>query len=500
MTLQLGSKRYPNRWPHRWPRGAGAQASTSRLAARARRRSISSPRLAGGFLALVSIVSLPAWASDPPGRDAILDWNAIALQAVAEDHSGTFGDPDQGGPARTANALAIVHAAMYDALNSIDPQATPYFVSHPAPGASIDAAVATAARHTLVALYPAQAKVFRYEYTHYLAAITNSSNKRRGVRVGRFVAKKLLKARKNDGSKIIAPPYIPSGLPSVHDVDPLNPGQGFLNPGWGAVTPFALDDSFSFTPLPPPALGSPEYAAAFNDVKDLGGDGVNTPTLRDAEQTEIGLYWAYDGARGLGTPPRLYNQITRVIADQEGNTEAENARLFALINIAQADAGILCWDIKYTFNFWRPILGIRRADEDSNVDTDQDETWTPLGAPNSNNPAEDGHDFTPPFPAYISGHATFGASVFRTLERFYGTDTIDFTFVSDELNGVTKDSFGNVRPFSPRSFSSFSDAAQENARSRIYLGVHWQFDADEGVASGNAVADHVFDTVLQPLP
>lgn len=473
-------------------------ASAFKLPARARRRSISSPRLAGGLLALVSIVSLPAWASDPPGRDSILDWNAIALQAVAEDHSGTFGGPEQGGPTRASRALAIVHAAMYDALNSIDSQATPYFTSRPAHGASIDTAVATAARRTLKALYPAQASVFDHKYADYLDAITNRSYKRRGVQVGAYVAKKLLKAREHDGSRI-NPPYIPSGEPGVHDVDPLNPNQGFLTTGWGDVKPFALNASFNFVPLPPPDLGSPEYAAAFNDVKNLGGDGVNTPTLRTAEQTEIGLYWAYDGAPGLGVPPRLYNQIVRVIANQEGNTEAENARLFALINIAQADAAIHCWDIKYTFNFWRPILGLRRADEDGNAHTEKDKFWTPLGAPFSNNPAEDGHDFTPSFPAYSSGHATFGASVFRTLEWFYGTDEIGFTFVSDELNGVTKDSFGNVRPFSPRSFTSFSDAAEENARSRIYLGVHWQFDADKGLASGNALADHVFDTVLQPL-
>ncbi|MGH9957187.1 MAG: hypothetical protein ACREBC_08665, partial [Pyrinomonadaceae bacterium] len=225
-------------------------AGAFKLPARARRRSISSPRLAGGFLALVSIVSLPAWASDPPGRDAILDWNAIALQAVAEDHSGTFGDPEQGGPTRASRALAIVHAAMYDALNSIDPQATPYFTSHPARGASIDAAVATAARRTLKALYPAQASVFDYEYADYLHAITNSSYKRRGVQVGAYVAKKLLKARKHDGSRI-NPPYIPSGEPGVHDVDPLNPNQGFLTAGWGDVKPFALNPSFNFVPLPP---------------------------------------------------------------------------------------------------------------------------------------------------------------------------------------------------------------------------------------------------------
>jgi hypothetical protein len=449
----------------------------------------------GVLLVAHALRSVAAAGGDPRGRDAVLDWNAIALQAVVHDHSGTFGPAVQGGPTRTSRALAIVHAAIFDAVNSIESRAEEYAVSRPAKGASIDAAVATAARDTLVALYPAQASFFNRKYAAYLNAIPKSSDKTRGVSVGEFVAKHLLKLRRRDRSQIDVP-YFPSGEPGIHDVDPLNPGQGFLTPGWGDVTPFALDASFDYVPLPPPDLDTAEYAASYNDVKALGGDGVVTATLRTPEETEIGIYWAYDGPPGIGVPPRLYNQIARTLAMQERTSEVENARLFALVNIAQADAGILSWEIKYTFNVWRPILGIRRADEHDNDAISADPQWTPLGAPASN---QGGNDFTPPFPSYTSGHATFGAATFGILERFFGRDDIEFTFVSDELNGITTDSQGNVRPLSPRTFSSFSEAALENARSRIYLGIHWQFDADEGVRGGYAVADHVFDNVLRPL-
>ena len=125
---------------------------------------------------------------------------------------------------------------------------------------------------------------------------------------------------------------------------------------------------------------SQAYADAFNEVKNVGGDGVTTPTMRTAEQTEIGLFWAYDGTKGLGTPPRLYNQIARVIADQQGNSEYQNARMFALVNVAMADAGIACWNEKYVYDFWRPVIGIRNAKVDGNVQTMADATWTPLGA------------------------------------------------------------------------------------------------------------------------
>ena len=288
--------------------------------------------------------------------------------------------------------------------------------------------------------------------------------------------------------------YIPTGKVGTHDVDPLNPGQGCLDPLWGNVEPFSPSHSFHYVSHAPPTLGSHAYAVAFNDVKTVGGDGITTSTSRTQEQTEIGLFWAYDGSPKLGVPPRLYNQIVRTIAIQERNTEIENARLFALVNAAMADAGILCWDIKYQYVIWRPILGVRRADEDGNLSTVADHNWTPLGAPASN---RIGINFTPNFPSYSSGHATFGAALFRTLQHFYGTDHLPFSFVSDELNGSTTDSQGSVRPLRPRHFHRLSDAAYENARSRMYLGIHWQFDADEGMRSGTAIGDHVFHSILQ---
>ncbi len=436
-----------------------------------------------------------AAAQDPANRDSILDWNSIALGVTVHDHSGTYGAPQQGGPTRTSWALAIVHAAMFDALNSITPYAEPYLTRLSAPGASVDAAVATAAKLTLRRLYPAQAAEIDRQYIDYLKNIFRGTTKNRGVQIGSQVANRIWAARLNDGSSVNVP-YIPTGAPGDHNVDPLNPFQGFLTPGWGSVRPFGLSEDFDFVSSPPPVLDSDEYTDAYNDVKLYGGDGIITPTNRIAAQTEIGLFWAYDGARGLGVPPRLYNQIVRVIANRRRNTEFQNARLFALVNLAMADAGIVCWDTKYEFRVWRPVLGIRNGDLDTNDDTVGDPAWTPLGAPASN---QSGNDFTPPFPAYSSGHATFGAATFGVLSRFYGRDNIAFTFVSDELNGVTTDSLGNVRPLSPRRFTSLHAAALENARSRIYLGIHWQFDADEGVACGDAIAEDLFQHILKPL-
>lgn len=434
-------------------------------------------------------------ADDPPNRDSILHWNSVALAAVVADHSGTFGPAQQGGPTRTSRALAIVHAAMFDALNSITPTAKPYLAQVKGNGASIDAAVASAARESLNMLYSAQSAEIDRQFTQFLKPIHNGSAKDKGIQIGTQIAQKILNARRYDGSSRIVT-YTPTGDLGEHDVDPLNPFQGFLTPGWGDVTTFALRPRFHYASPPPPVLDSSEYAIAYEDVMIHGGDGDSTPTIRSPEQTEIGIYWGYDGAPGIGVPPRMYNQIARVIAGNQHNTEAQNARLFALINLAMADAGIICWDTKYEFRFWRPILGVRDGDIDGNDQTLGDPAWTPLGAQASN---QGGNDFTPPFPAYSSGHATFGAATFGILARFYRSDAIPFTFVSDELNGVTTDSQGNTRPLRPRSFTSLSAASTENARSRIYLGIHWQFDADEGVHCGEAIAQEVFANVLRPL-
>ncbi|MEI8381815.1 MAG: chloroperoxidase [Planctomycetota bacterium] len=448
-------------------------------------------------LVLSSLSMAREIAGDPPGRDSILDWNLITLNTVALDSAGVYGTADERGPTRTSRALAIIHAAMFDAANSVDTQASSYLVKIPVTSASLDAAVATAASRTLTSLYPKQASRIKNLYNDYLTPLTDSGRRARGVMVGNMVADMMLLARYSDGSQTVGS-YKPTGLAGDHNVDPLNRTQGFLDPTWGQVRTFALNNSFSYVPPPCPPLGSSEYAQAFADVKSLGGDGVITPTTRTAEQTEIGIYWAYDGSPGIGTPPRMYNQIVRTIAQQEMNTEAENARLFALVNLAQADAGIVAWKMKYNQRLWRPVLGIRGAGNDGNAATSPDTNWTPLGSPFSNctNVCQ---NFTPPFPSYCSGHAAFGGAVFSVLEAFYGTDIVPFTFVSDELNGVTTDSHGVVRPYKPRTFISLRDAAVENARSRIFLGIHWKFDSDEGLRTGYAIGNFVTSRLLKKM-
>ncbi len=191
------------------------------------------------------------------------------------------------------------------------------------------------------------------------------------------------------------------------------------------------------------------------------------------------------------------------IADQRRSGPIELARLLALVNVAMADAGIAIWESKYHYQFWRPVTGIRESDEgtgptgegDGNPDTPGDPTFSPLGAPASN---LTGPDFTPPFPAYPSGHAGFGGALFQTLREFYGTDRIAFTFVSDEFNGSTLANDGTIRPLLPRSFRSLSHAEEENGQSRIYLGIHWSFDKTEGIVQGRRVARYVFRHAFEP--
>jgi hypothetical protein len=209
----------------------------------------------------------------------------------------------------------------------------------------------------------------------------------------------------------------------------------------------------------------------------------------------IAIFWGYDGSIGLGTPPVLYNEITQSIARQMHNSEDQNARLFALVNMAMADTGIAVWESKYADDFWRPVTAIRAAGTDGNSQTVADSTWTPLGAPADNG---SGTNFTPPFPAYPSGHAGFGGALFGTLADFYGTDHIGFTIGSDEFNGRTRDQNGNVRPVVKQHFSSFSQAMEQNGQSRIFLGIHWHFDKVDGIQMGTHVADFVFQHFLQP--
>jgi hypothetical protein len=461
-------------------------------------------------MALLAYSPRASAARHASGAELVRRWNAIAIDASGLDHTPVAPGEDrvfgeQYGPVRASRAIAIVQIAVFDAIDAIVGGYHGYTGIHPAPAASMDAAILQAAHDTLVALFPSQASHFDALLTADLSEIPPGPGnaKAKGISLGKHAAAAILALRANDGSQVPDPyvgvDFITSDLPGMWRQDPISRLDIALGAFWSEVKPFVMTSSGQFRAPDPPDMDSAEYTAAYEEVKGIGGDGIGTPTTRTAEQTEIGIYWAYDGTPSLCAPPRLYNQITVHIADQRGTSSnvVEFARLLALVNVAMADAGIAVWESKYFYQYWRPITGIRESDfgtgpsglGDGNDDTVGDSTWSPLGAPASNLVAQ---NFTPPFPAYPSGHAGFGGALFQTLRNFYSTDSIAFTFVSDEFNGVTQDHDGVVRPLTPRSFSSLSDAEDENGQSRIYLGIHWIFDKTEGIAQGRKVADWVF--------
>jgi len=437
----------------------------------------------------------------------VLRWNQIAIDASGLDHTppapGENRDHlENPGPGRSSRAMAIVHIAIFEAVNAVAGGYESYVGLAPAPtGVSLKAAIARAAHDTLVALYPAQDETFAAALADDLDHLDDGTARRAGLALGRNAASAILALRADDGSAHLDPEMgvnYPNGTePGAWRQDPVSRYPTALGAHWGEVRPFVLPSGSAFRAPPPPPLDSVEYATAFDEARALGGDGVITSTLRTEEQSFIGTFWAYDGTPSLCAPPRLYNQITRTIATDHGLGIVELARLLALVNVAMADAGIAVWESKYHYNLWRPVSGIREADADGNDETARDAQFMPLGAPASNLTDP---NFTPPFPAYPSGHASFGGALFQTLRHFFGSDDIAFTFVSDEFNGVTRDNQGNARPLRPRGFASLSQAEEENGQSRIYLGIHWSFDKTEGITQGNAVADYVVAHAFRPLP
>ena len=457
--------------------------------------------------------SSEALRSVPKGMDAVRRWNAIAIDSSGLDHTPVrpgetrvFGE--QLGPCRSARAMAIVHIAMFDTINAVVGKYESFTgVRAPLGAVSLRVAISQAAHDALTNLFPSQTTDLDRRLAEDLEETPASAMKRRSVLLGHRAAAAILAARLGDGAEhpesFLGVDYFTSDAAGHWRQDPISLLPIALGAHWPECKPFVMQAADQFRAPPPPPMNSPAYAVAYNEVKQLGGDGIITPTARTPEQTLIGLYWAYDGTPSLCAPPRLYNQVALHIANQMGADEMETARLLALLNVAMADAGLAVWDSKFHYDLWRPITGIREADEhtgpsgagDGNPDTIGDPTFTALGAPASN---LNGPNFTPPFPAYPSGHAGFGGAVFQILRRFFGRDDIAFTFVSDELNGQTRDNSGHVRPLVPRSFSSLSQAEEENGQSRIYLGIHWSFDKTAGIAQGRQVGNYVFDHMFRP--
>ncbi len=458
---------------------------------------------------LISLLAgCPGVVAPPPDGDTntiddakvlaeVLKWNRIAIDASGFDHIllADTGSSSAPGPVLSARAMAITHIAMADVVAAASGEFLTYSRTLAGRGgAAVEAAIAQAAHDTLVALYPLQTASFDAALAESLDAVEDGDAKTAGIAFGAESADLILAAREADGSDVPFD-YSIGNLPGEWRPDPINPDQQPLGEEYFQIKPFAMNSVTQFRAPAPPAMDTEEYAVAFDEAKRLGGDGIITPTERTEDQTTAGIYWAYDGTPTLCAPPRLYNQITTTLADQRNVGGVETARLLALVNVSMADAGIACWESKYHYNLWRPVTGIREADTDGNDATEPDPTYVPLCAPASNLTAP---NFTPPFPAYPSGHATFGGALFETLRNFFGTDEVEFTFVSDEFNGETVDNEGNVRPLVERTFSSLSEAEEENGQSRIYLGIHWSYDKTAGIEMGNNIADHVMSNAFLP--
>jgi len=392
--------------------------------------------------------------------DVVLRWNEATLKAIRVEKTP---------PPVAARNLAIVHAAICDAVNAVYRTHRPYLVDIQAePGTSAEAAATSAAYQCLTYLYPSGKRLFDDTYIVCQREIADADARERGMRLGEYVAAKILAVRARDNSDSPGK-HSWRRLPGVWQ--PTLPDyREALLPGWGQVTPFAIRPGTQPRPPGPPSLDSAAYARAYQEVKILGGK--DSP-IRTPDQTQIAHFWIDDV--GTSTPPGHWNRIAQDVALAKGGSLAENARLFALLNFSLADAGLLCWVIKFHHEFWRPVTGIRLAAEDGNPDTDPDPDWEPLVR-------------TPPFPAYTSGHSTFSGAASRVLEKFYGSDTFSFETTSEGLPGVR------------RSFARFSQAAEEAGRSRIYGGIHWEFDNADGLAMGRALADFVCRQQLLPQP
>ena len=414
------------------------------------------------------------------GSDVVLDWNATLLNAIQAVATRPISEP----PFAARNS-AIVHAAIYDAVNAIDRSHSPYFVNIDASdpliaNASPDAAAVEAAYQTLVTLYPTEKDAFDLQRSKSLAEIPDGEFEDNGVALGKFVADQILELRSDDGAAgADNVPYTPGTDPGdwrpTPTRNPLTNEADALLPGWGEVTPFAIPSVEAILPAGvdgPPAIDSAEYAADLEEVRMKGGlkDTAVTKITRTEDETEIAKFWSYDRKDSF-RPQGQWNELTQEVALEQGNTLAENARLFARLNIAEADALIAAWDLKYTYEQWRPITAINQAaGTPFNPGVVGDPNWEPLLD-------------TPPFPDYISGHATLGAAAAAVLTDSFG-ENYSFDIPSQDLGGVA------------RSYNSFMEAAEENALSRLYGGVHVRSSSEDGLAVGSSVGNYVVQNIL----
>jgi len=416
------------------------------------------------LLTMTILLGANVWAQDTdstnlyaPGENVILQWNRVLRETISTPGQ----QPATIFPVRS---YAMMHAAMFDAVNSIDGSYMPYLTDVPgSPNASIEAAAAQAAHDVLTALFPTRRAIFDTELANSLVGIP-PNRMQQGIRVGEIVAERLLAARANDGWNAMPPPYVLTMDPG--NWQPAPAPAGFTH--FPAVLPFAIASNSQFAPNPPPAMTSAEYTAAFNEVKELGSA---TSTTRTADQTQVARLWA-----NVNTPTTVWfvwNNVARTVSISRNSTTAENARLFALMNISFHDALQTTMTSKFVHGLWRPVTAIRRADEDGNPDTGPDVNWTSLIG-------------NPPYPTYAGNHAAIGTSQSTILGLFFGHDDIRFQHTWEGAGGAT------------RSYPGFTAMANEEERSRVYGGIHFTFDQTAGQSAGRNVASYVFLNFMKP--
>ena len=372
-------------------------------------------------------------------------------------------------PPYMSRNMALLSIAQFDALNAISGHYKPYKYApnQKTPGASDRAAVLSASVTVLKEISNTRRTSYALYLKRALAELGNSQSVKDGLRIGEESAHAILAARRNDGT------YLSDGMNPVSNQIGLYRESAHADvkpatPYWGRVTTFCLSRGDDMRP-PKIDLHSKTYIDAFNEVKEYGG---KTSAKRTADQTETAKFWSFGG--NTITPPGAWNQIATTIILGKKLNLLETSRAYALLNIALADAGICAWECKYTYNFWRPAAAVTLADVDGVPETIADKAWEPYLS-------------TPNHPSYVSGHSTFSSAGATILTALFGNN-IPFTYKGDPKFNVK-----------PRLFKNFWQAAEEAGQSRIFGGIHFQFDNQAGLKLGKAVAQEVLNMELMPV-
>lgn len=449
-----------------------------------------------GVAIVGGVTSMLLCAGSALAQDYVTQWQSTYQDVIRQTG---------GAPCPVSRAGPMMSLAIFDAMNGIDLARNngrgyaPYLSGLPAadPSASKKAAAATAAYHSMTAMHsasPSNMALIHNTYVQQMNSIPDGAAKASGAAYGLAVAESLMTLRTGDGYD--ADPSYTSGT-NAGDWRPTPDGPNVpgFSPHWGNVTPWGVASASAYRPTRltdygsmANLLASQEYADNINGALGIPGVkelGERNSATRTADQTEIAWFWAND-RDGTSKPPGQLVEISKIVADDVGIGGTERARMFALVNMAMADACIAAWDSKYNtpIDLWRPTDAVRETQDDGNPLTVSDPLWTPL------------NDFSPPFPAYVSGHATMGAAHAGIMAALFGDNTT-FTVGSDEF--AVNTALGYDADLT-RTFTSFSDAAWENAISRVYLGVHYYFDALDGNVLGYQIASEVFASNLGRIP